>query len=140
MCSQPAWTMFDGRKIQWFCNQDQKDMAAYVMRDNDVAVPYPLKPASRAHWAAYKESCKVDADCAKPNQYCTKYLWDATKDGKSFAYGSCCYTWGRAVCPAKAPFAELNWNYDGQGEFSYYQQYWCTNTDEIAIQGGTGPG
>ena len=63
-------------------------------------LPYPLKIVTKPHFSKYIESCNTDHDCKLPNQYCTNFLWVGSEDGKSFAYGSCCYTWGKSVCPA----------------------------------------
>ena len=72
-----------------------------------------------------------DSDCTGENQYCTNFLWDGTKDGKSYGYGSNCYTWGKKICPAKESFAEENWKYKETNDFSYYTQYWCKDTNVL---------
>ena len=64
-----------------------------------VPVPYLVKPVQDKHFAVFKESCKTDKDCGKGDQYCTKFLWEATEDGTSYGYGSACYTWDDQVCP-----------------------------------------
>ena len=60
------------------------------------------------------------------------FLWDVTKDGKTWAYGSSCRVKDKTVCNADPkvnnPQGYINTNYDplsiGTG-FSYSTNFWC---------------
>jgi hypothetical protein len=44
VCSAPAFLMFDERKIQWFCSEDQKTAAA------GLDAPFGLTAVNTPHW------------------------------------------------------------------------------------------
>ena len=120
-----AWTLFDGRKIQWFCSEAQKKQVEGKTIETDLK--YPLKRAVNKenepiqHFKSYKESCTKDEDCKlKKLGICTKFFWLGTKDAEAFGYGSACYSWDDPVCPSDKPFGSKNRNYDNVGHFSYY--------------------
>ena len=43
VCSKPAWLMFDGRKIQWFCSTEQKTETEVSIKAGAI-MTYPLTP------------------------------------------------------------------------------------------------
>ena len=89
-----AFDMFDGRTLQFFCNEDQ--FTASVSMDT----PFLLTPMPMAPIAEFKVACHTDDDCPNPDvQQCTHILWDGTEDGKSYANGVACYNWDEPVCP-----------------------------------------
>ena len=55
-----AYDMFDGRKLQYFCSQDEKDAAA------SMSAPFGLTAASAAHFDTFEVACAADADCPDP--------------------------------------------------------------------------
>ena len=83
-----AYDMFDGRKLQYFCNDEQTNAAA------QMSAPFELQAASAKHFDKFEPGCMVDEDCPDQNRHlCTAILWDGTQDGSSYANGSACYNW-----------------------------------------------
>ena len=116
-----AFDMFDGRKLQFFCSRDQ------TLGASSMGAPWGLTAVNGAPFDKFIVACEADSDCPSPDtQFCTRILWDGTDDGKSYANGVACYTWGpdSDVCPGPE-FANLNENYANTG-FSHYTQYECT--------------
>ena len=93
-----AFTMFDGRKIQWFC-----DALALSKIDGDFGtLAYPITPAAKNYWAAYSDACSTDAECLKRSgdklQQCLQMTWQADEAGKYFGTGFACYTEKEGTC------------------------------------------
>ena len=91
------------------------------MKRKDAFIPYPIKPIKSSIWIDFIISCEEDSDCKGDNQYCTNNLWEATKDGSSYGYGSSCLTWDEEVCPSTESFAVVNWNFENMSSFNYYK-------------------
>ena len=109
-----AWTFYDDRKIQFFCSEEQKI--------DGFEYPYGWM-RSEKHFDQFRDTCMFDSDCPYPDkQVCTYFLWDVTKDGKSYANGSSCYNWD--VCPGPDA-AIINENYTG---YSYYVEWTCADS------------
>ena len=98
--------MFDGRKIQFFC--DSYSTAAA----NGLPAPYGLTIAEEPHFTEFTPGCYNDLDCPA-GATCTSFLWDATQDGKSYANGEACYFHDTGVCPSEIQWAYINANYWG---------------------------
>jgi len=120
-----SWYMLDNRRIQWFCSLEQRDKGNEYIEDGG-SLAYPLTSAD-IYWYDYEDSCSQDSDCSE-DQYCTTLLWEATEDRNSYSFGSACYNWDTPVCPSVTSFAMENMNYEENGYFSYYNEYWCTDS------------
>jgi len=118
VCSgQSSFDMFDGRKLQFFCTDEQ------VTAATNMTAPWGLTPGEKA-FSEFKTVCATDADCPNPEtQQCLEVLWDATEDGFNYANMMTCYNWDEKVCPGDA-FAQENMNYENT-LFSYYNHYSC---------------
>ena len=91
-----AYVMFEERKIQWFCSDEQ------LAANAGASPPWPLMdPAPEVHWTEWEATCASDEDCPRPDlgQVCTLELWEGVSDGSSFSNGSGCYNYEVAVCP-----------------------------------------
>jgi len=122
VCSGNAsFDMFDGRKLQFFCSEEQTTAAAAM------SAPWGLTPIEKA-FSTFEVACESDADCPiAGSQQCTFILWDATDNGSSYANGVACYNWDEEVCPGGVgeDFASINENY-ANTQFSHYTEYSCT--------------
>lgn len=130
-----SYTMFDDRKIQFFCDDE-----AQSRYDPTLEMEYPLRPVATNWWPEYQDACRSDQDCMNRSgnsaQKCTQTVWEHTK-GVSGALGSACYSYDNGECDAgsQAPtFAVINDNYANTGGFSYFTQSWCTGGD-MATEG-----
>ena len=57
-----AYDMFDGRKIQFFCDKRQKKIA------RKMSAPFGLSPASNEHFDKFEVVCTKDEDCPHPEK------------------------------------------------------------------------
>lgn len=56
MCAgNGSYLMFDERKIQWFCSEEQTSAADTAAKAN----AFNLKQADAKHWDEFKVSCKL---------------------------------------------------------------------------------
>jgi hypothetical protein len=72
VCSDnAAYNMFDGRKIQWFCDTYSEYAA------DGLEAPYGLERSPTKHFETMTPACKDNTECPE-NQYCTWFIWDGT--------------------------------------------------------------
>ena len=99
VCDKESFYMFDGRKIQFFCDEvaAEKFGGKY-----STSLAYPIWAAKEKHWMEWESTCNTHQDCRDRNgrkdQHCTGFIWEATEDGESWASGTSCYTWDRNYC------------------------------------------
>ena len=113
-----SYNMFDGRKIQWWCDSYSTHAA------DGLDAPYGLERSETAHWGNFEAGCVDDTGCPG-EQFCTWFIWDGTQDGKSYANGSACYIQDEGRCPSESHWGTVNANYwgpDGTGFSAYTQQ------------------
>ena len=113
-----AYNMFDGRKIQWWCDS-YSDAAA-----DGLDAPYGLERSETTHFDSWSPGCTSNLDCPN-NQFCTWFMWDGTQDGQSYANGAACYIQDEGRCPSDQHWGTVNanfWGPDGTGFSAYTQQ------------------
>jgi hypothetical protein len=134
VCSDTgSYNMFDGRKIQWFCDSYSTHAA------DGLEAPYGLERSDSAHWDSFQSGCVDNTQCPN-NQFCTYFLWDGTQDGRSYGNGSACYIQDEGRCPSEQHWGTVNANYwgpDGTG-FSAYTQQDCAPVVEGAYSVSVG--
>lgn len=129
VCSDDAaYWMFDGRKIQWWCDSYSSQAA------NGLDAPYGLTRADQPHFDELISGCKVNTDCPSADHFCTWFVWEGTQDGKSWGQGSACYIQDEGRCPSDAHWGTVNSNYWGDSGtgFSAYTQQDCAPVVEGA--------
>lgn len=120
--------MFDGRKIQWWCDSYSTFAA------DGLDAPYGLTRADQPHFAEKGAACQVNTDCPSEDHFCTWFIWEGTQDGKSWGQGSACYIQDEGRCPSEAHWGTVNANYWGDTgtNFSAYTQQDCAPVAEGA--------
>ena len=77
-----SYTLMEGRKIQWFCTDEQK--AKKLEKNRSLETTYKgLIGVNYDHWKTYKESCSDNKHCKGKKQKCTKVYWETKKGQKN---------------------------------------------------------